>query len=162
MILDRAWVTKHKYKGVASTRTCGRLRLLACLPAYCACMPACYACSLASLPAFSPIRAAPWGLPTPPRSLRARGDRQHLHPLPTSAHETLATWSTCCNIVWNKWNIWNIRLQHMRIATATYATSRKNTCNIRLKQLKYLKQTLTTYVYIHCNICNTRSSFATS
>ena len=38
----------------------------------------------------------------------------------------------------------------------------KHTCNIRLKQLKHLKHTLATYVYSHCNICNTRSTFTTS
>jgi hypothetical protein len=34
----------------------------------------------------------------------------------------------------------------------------KNTCNIRLKQLKHSKYTLATYVYSHGNICNTRST----
>jgi hypothetical protein len=31
----------------------------------------------------------------------------------------------------------------------------KYTCNIRLKkQMKHLEQTLATYVYNHCNMCN--------
>ena len=31
----------------------------------------------------------------------------------------------------------------------------KHTCNLRLKQqMKHFEQTLTTYVYSHCNMCN--------
>jgi hypothetical protein len=41
----------------------------------------------------------------------------------------------------NRLNIYNIRLQYMCVGTATKATSRYNTCNIRLKH------TLLTYVY---------------
>ena len=34
---------------------------------------------------------------------------------------------------------------------STFATSRQNTCNIRLEQMKH---TLKTYVYSHYNMCN--------
>ena len=39
-------------------------------------------------------------------------------------------------------------MKHMQHSDKT------RTCNIHLKQLKYLEQTLATYVYSHCNICN--------
>ena len=39
----------------------------------------------------------------------------------------------------------------------------KHICNVRLKkQMKHWKQKLATYAYNHCNICNIRSTFATS
>jgi hypothetical protein len=71
-------------------------------------------------------------------------------------HSDLATY------VENRWNIWNVDLQHTRIATATYAISRWTT-PIQ-KQLKHLEDTFATYVYSHCiiyatsswNTCNTR------
>jgi hypothetical protein len=61
----------------------------------------------------------------------------------------------------NRWNTWNICLKHACIAIAThaisrstFATSRWNTCNIRLKRLKHLKHMLETYVYSHNSIWN--------
>jgi hypothetical protein len=47
-----------------------------------------------------------------------------------------------CNLVYSQCNICNIQIKHLR--------------------LKHLKHTLTTYVYSHYNICDTRSTFATS
>jgi hypothetical protein len=35
-----------------------------------------------------------------------------------------------------------------------YATSKLNTYNICLKQMKHLEHTIETYVYSHCNMCN--------
>jgi hypothetical protein len=72
--------------------------------------------------------------------------------------KTLATYIwNICNIqikhLRNRWNIWNIHLQQTFIAIATcatlrsiFATSIKNTCNILLKQLKYLKHTLLQFI----------------
>ena len=37
---------------------------------------------------------------------------------------------------------------------SAFATSRQNTCNIYLEQMKHLKHTLETYVYNHYNMCN--------
>ena len=38
----------------------------------------------------------------------------------------------------------------------------KHICNIHLKkQMKHLEQTLATYVYSHCNICNISIYFCT-
>jgi hypothetical protein len=42
---------------------------------------------------------------------------------------------------------------------STFATSRQNTCNIRLEQMKHLEHTLEIYVYSHYNICNIRIYF---
>jgi hypothetical protein len=36
----------------------------------------------------------------------------------------------------------------------TFATSKLNTCNIRLEQMKHLEYTLETNVYSHYNMCN--------
>ena len=61
----------------------------------------------------------------------------------------------------------NIRMKHLKTletyacnmyvyatSRSTFATSRKNTCNIRLEQMKHLEHTLETYVYSHYNMCN--------
>jgi hypothetical protein len=45
---------------------------------------------------------------------------------------------------------------------STFATSRQNTCNIRLEQMKHLEHTLETYVYSYYNMCNISIYFATS
>ena len=37
---------------------------------------------------------------------------------------------------------------------STFATSRQNTCNIHLKQMKHLEHTHKIYVCSHCNMCN--------
>jgi hypothetical protein len=37
---------------------------------------------------------------------------------------------------------------------STIATSRQNTCNISLEQMKHLEHTLETYVYSYYNMCN--------
>ena len=37
---------------------------------------------------------------------------------------------------------------------STFATSRRNTCNIRLKLMKHLEHTLETYVHSQYNMCN--------
>jgi hypothetical protein len=42
---------------------------------------------------------------------------------------------------------------------STFATSRQNTCNICLEQMKHLEHTLETYVYSHYNMCNILISF---
>ena len=61
----------------------------------------------------------------------------------------------------------NIRMKHLKTldtyacnvhvyATSryTFATSRQNTCNIHLEQIKHLEHTFETYVYSHYNMCN--------
>ena len=61
----------------------------------------------------------------------------------------------------------NIRMKHLKTletyacnmhvyatSRSTFATSRQNTCNICLEQMKYLEHTLETYVYSHYNMCN--------
>jgi hypothetical protein len=54
----------------------------------------------------------------------AHRDYLHLR-VPSPTHETLSTWKALlATYVSSKWNIWNICLQHMCIATATYATFR--------------------------------------
>jgi hypothetical protein len=42
---------------------------------------------------------------------------------------------------------------------STFATSRQNTYNIRMEQMKHLEYTLETYVYSHYNICNILTYF---
>ena len=37
---------------------------------------------------------------------------------------------------------------------STFATSRQNTCNIHLEEIKYLEHRLETYVYSHYNMCD--------
>ena len=61
----------------------------------------------------------------------------------------------------------NIHMKHLKMletyvcnmhvyATSrfTFATSRQNTCNICLEQIKHLEHTRETYVYSHYNKCN--------
>jgi hypothetical protein len=57
----------------------------------------------------------------------------------------------------------NIRIAHIGTAfTCGYRLCllikhfqyESTSCNVRLKQMKYLEHTLATYVYSHCNICN--------
>ena len=53
--------------------------------------------------------------------------------------------------------VYEKHLKHLYIYAAsrsTFATSRLNTCNIRLKQMKHFEPILETYVHRHCNMCN--------
>jgi hypothetical protein len=63
--------------------------------------------------------------------------------------------------VWeNRWNIQNLHLKRTCIAIATcatsrstFATSRWNTCNIQMKNLKHLKHTLATWAFNEMSSC---------
>jgi hypothetical protein len=56
----------------------------------------------------------------------------------------------------------NIRIMHIgttftcgyRHLLMKHFQHESTTCNICLKQMKYLEHMLATYVYSHCNICN--------
>jgi hypothetical protein len=67
------------------------------------------------------------------------------------------SWNTC-NMK-NRWKIWNIHLQHMCIANATYVQPPQHTQHSNKTLAIYVcsrwnnLNRLATYVYSHCNIC---------